>query len=145
MVIQLQEYACLWTVQACQHIAFQRAREDFEGFQQIHTFICAKFDLLQVYLLFFFQQSEGANITANSVHPGAVATNILRRPGFFLGMSSSPQVLELITSRSTHKILIFRYIVFGVYADVVRVLGKYVVQYIVKTPRQVNFYQFRNK
>lgn len=46
MVIQLQEYACLWTVQTCQHIAFQRAREDFEGFQQIHTIICAKFDLL---------------------------------------------------------------------------------------------------
>ncbi|GMN32058.1 hypothetical protein TIFTF001_003520 [Ficus carica] len=49
-------------------------------------------------------KSEGANITANSVHPGAVATNILRRPGFFL--------------------------------DVVRVLGKYVVQYMVKTPQQ---------
>ncbi|EXB37336.1 Short-chain dehydrogenase TIC 32 [Morus notabilis] len=49
-------------------------------------------------------KSEEVNITSNSVHPGAVATNILRSSGFFF--------------------------------DVVRVLGKYVLQYMVKTPQQ---------
>ncbi|PON84562.1 Short-chain dehydrogenase/reductase [Trema orientale] len=49
-------------------------------------------------------KAEGENITSNSVHPGAVATNILRNPGLFY--------------------------------DIVRTLGKYVLKYLVKTPQQ---------
>lgn len=36
-------------------------------------------------LLYIFQQEEGVEITANALHPGAIATNLLRFHGFING------------------------------------------------------------
>lgn len=48
---------------------------------------CVMVSILMV--LFFFKQEDGVNITANSLHPGSIVTNLFRYNGILRGDVSS--------------------------------------------------------